>query len=112
MRNIKKIIVLLLLTFIVTSCNIKEKIIEDNEITLKGSIKTRELIKDGEHHSISILNLDNPITIDGTSINALLINSLSTIDDNPRVTLTGTLKENTDSFIDLKYTLLVTNITI
>ena len=98
-------ILLIILLLVMFGCNNKL----DKEVTLTGKVITREIMVENEAYKVSILNLDEPLVVNGTSVNSVKLNN-NEIENNKEVTVRGTLEENNDSIIDLKYELDIKNI--
>lgn len=98
-------ILLIILLLVMVGCNNKL----DKEVTLTGKVITREIMVESEAYKVSILNLDEPLVVNGTSVNSVKLNN-NEIENNKEVTVRGTLEENNDSIIDLKYELDIKNI--
>ena len=95
----KKIYLLIIISLLLFGC---EKEFKTNDtITIKGTVNTEEIIDNGTYHKITILELQEPIIIEGTKIDKL---ELDTSDElNGEVELTGTLIN--DSISGLSYSL-------
>lgn len=109
MQKYKKIIILILLTFLITSCGNKEYKTNE-EVTLKGRITTTEITKDNETKKVKVLNLEEPIIIDGTKINKIEIDYDKGIKDDYNITVVGTIEENSGDNNDLSYAFKVLDI--
>lgn len=109
MQKYKKIIILILLTFLITSCGNKEYKTNE-EVTLKGRITTTEITKDNETKKVKVLNLEEPIIIDGTKINKIEIDYDKGIKDDYNITVVGTIEENSGDSNDLSYAFKVLDI--
>lgn len=101
-------IVILILLFILVGCNNKL----NKEVTLTGEIITREIMIDREKQKISILSLDSPLVINGTSVNSVKLNNNEEIEDNTRITVKGILEENEDTSLDILYEVDVKSVAI
>lgn len=109
MQKYKKIILLILITLIITNCGNKNYKLNE-EITLKGRISTTEITKDNETKKVKVLNLDEPIIIDGTKINKIEIDYDKGIKDDYDITIMGKITENNGSNGDLSYSFKVSDI--
>lgn len=109
MQKYKKIILLILITLIITNCGNKNYKLNE-EITLKGRISTTEITKDNETKKVKVLNLDEPIIIDGTKINKIEIDYDKGIKDDYDITIMGKITENNSSNGDLSYSFKVSDI--
>ena len=109
MKKLKKIITLLAISMLLTNCG-KEELKVNQEVTLTGTVTTREITKDNETKKVSILNLDEPIIIDGTSINKIELDYDKGLKENEEITIKGTITSNGDSSIDLDYAFSVSDI--
>lgn len=106
MKKLKKIIVFASIFMFLTGCqNNKFKINE--EVTLTGKITNSEIIKDNEKRKVSILNLDEPIIINGTKIKKIELDSEQDLKDNSEITIKGIIKDNNGSEADLAYSFSV-----
>lgn len=106
--KILRIITFIFILLLISSCGNKE--LDTKELTLSGNVITHELIQDGVKHEISVLNLNNPIIIDGIMVNAIELNYEESLEDEGNVTITGKVEENTSSDYGLKYILDVSSI--
>lgn len=109
MQKYKKIILLILITLIITNCGNKSYKLNE-EITLKGRISTTEITKDNETKKVKVLNLEEPIIIDGTKINKIEIDYDKGIKDDYDITIMGKITENNGSNGDLSYSFKVSDI--
>ena len=110
MKKIRNFIAFLLILILLTSCGKSEKIKLNDKTTLKGTITTSEITKDNETKKISILNLDKPIIIDGTSINKIELEYDKDLKDNTETSITGTIKNNEEGNANIKYSIEVDDI--
>lgn len=109
MKKYHKIILLFIMSFLLTGC-FSEKYNLNEETTLKGIVHTNEIIKDNQSYMISILELDNPIIIEGTKINKIAIDYDKTLRDDTEVTIDGTITDNDNQNLDLTYSIKVNDI--
>lgn len=109
MKKLKKIIILGITALFLTNCTNKETQL-NKEITLKGTITNREIIKDSETKKISILNLEQPIIIDGTEIKKIELDYDKSLKNNSEITIKGILKNNKNSSIGTEYVFSVSEI--
>lgn len=109
MKKFKKIISLLLMLLLLTNCG-KEDLKINQEVTLSGTVTTREITKDNETTKVSILNLDEPIIIEGTKINKIELDYDKALKDNSELTIKGVISNNADSILDLSYSFSVNDI--
>ena len=109
MKAFKKTIIIILLTIILTSCATKEKYVVNEETNLKGKIVTQEVTRDGETKTITVLELEKEINIDGTNDKKIEINYNKDLKDNTETTLKGTIKENSGDS-DLSYSFEVDDV--
>ena len=110
MKKIKTTIAFIIMAFLITSCTTGEKVKLNETTTLKGTISTSEITKDNETKKINILTLDEPIIIDGTSVNKIEIDYDKDLKDNTETSITGTIKSNNDGDSNVKYSLEVNDI--
>ena len=110
MNKINKIIILLLLLTLLPACHKLDNSRDNNIITLTGFIKTHEIFKDGQSYQVSILNLNQPIIINGTSIKTVSINSNQELTDNSQITLNGILQSNDNPILNTSYSFTVLDI--
>ena len=110
MKKIKTTIAFIIMAFLITSCTTGEKVKLNETTTLKGTISTSEITKDNETKKINILTLDEPIIIDGTSVNKIEIDYDKDLKDNTETSITGTIKSNNDGDSSVKYSLEVNDI--
>lgn len=106
--KIYKIITLLFILLFITSCSNKK--LNNRELTLSGDIITRELYQDGDSYEVSVLNLNNPLTIDGTTVNAIELNYNERLSSEDNITIVGRIEENNTSKLGLGYILEVSSI--
>ncbi len=96
----KRIFITIMISFLLFGCNQNNKL--NQEITIKGTIDTKDIIEDGNYHQIQIMSLDEPIIIEGTEISKIEITSDKQITENE---VTGILSEDTIS--DLSYSIKI-----
>ena len=107
----KKIVYLLFILFMITSCAKKDNVYHINdEIDLSGTVSTSEVIKDGETHKINILNLDTPIIIDNVSIHKIELSYDKELKENSEVSIKGIIENGEDSLLNLDYLFSITDI--
>lgn len=104
----KKLLILILFTLLLTGCGSEKYKINENT-TLKGKITNTEVTKDNETKNVTILNLDEPIIIDGTKINKIEIDYDKDLKNDYDVEINGTIKENKDKD-SVSYSFEVTDI--
>lgn len=109
MKKFKRILLLLGLTILLTNCG-KEELELNKEVTLTGTISTSEIITNNETKKVNILNLDEPIIIEGNTIKKIELEYDKGLKDNSEISIKGTLKSNSDSKTDLSYSLDVLDI--
>ena len=102
MKRLKRILSLVAISLLLTNCG-KEKLELNKQVTLTGTVTVKEIKKDDTTTKVSILNLDEPVIIDGDTIHKIELDSDKEIKNNSEITITGTLKSNSDSAIDLDY---------
>ena len=110
MKKIKTTIAFIIMAFLITSCTTGEKVKLNETTTLKGTISTSEITKDNETKKINILTLDEPIIIDGTSVNKIEIDYDKDLKDNTETSITGTIKNNGEGNANVKYSIEVDDI--
>lgn len=109
MKKLKKLVAFIIFSLILTGCQ-ENKFKIDEEVTLTGKITNSEIIQNDEKHKVSILNLDEPIFVDGTRINKIEIEYDKDLKENNEITITGKIKNNSDSHVDLAYSFSVTDV--
>ena len=109
MKRLKRILSLVAISLLLTNCG-KEKLELNKQVTLTGTVTVKEIKKDDTTTKVSILNLDEPIIIDGDTIHKIELDSDKEIKNNSEITITGTLKSNSDSAIDLDYSFEVLDV--
>lgn len=109
MKRLKRILSLVAISLLLTNCG-KEKLELNKQVTLTGTVTVKEVRKDDTTTKVSILNLDEPVIIDGDTIHKIELDSDKEIRNNSEITITGTLKSNSDSSVDLDYSFEVLDI--
>lgn len=109
MKRLKRILSLVAISLLLTNCG-KEKLELNKQVTLTGTVTVKEIKKDDTTTKVSILNLDEPIIIDGDTIHKIELDSDKEIKNNSEITITGTLKSNSDSAINLDYSFEVLDV--
>ncbi len=109
MQKYKKIILLILFTILIAGCSKNEYKVDD-EVSLKGKISTTEIRKDDKSETIKMLELDEPIIIDGTKVHKIELDYDKNLKDGYEVEIKGTLKSNGDSNYQLSYAFEVIDI--
>lgn len=109
MKRLKRILSLVAISLLLTNCG-KEKLELNKQVTLTGTVTVKEIKKDDTTTKVSILNLDEPVIIDGDTIHKIELDSDKEIKNNSEITITGTLKSNSDSDIDLDYSFEVLDV--
>ncbi len=107
MKKFRRIITLLAFTLLLTNCG-KEKLKLNEEVTLTGEISTREITTEDGTKKVSILNLEEPVIIDGNTIHKIEIDYDKALKNNQEITITGVIKENESG--DYKYSFSVADI--
>ncbi len=109
MKKFKRILALMVITLLLTNCG-KEELKINQEVTLTGTVTTREITKDNVTKKVSILNLEEPIIIDGTSIHKIELDFDKALKENEEITIKGTITNNGDSSLNLDYAFSVSDI--
>ena len=109
MKRLNRILSLVAISLLLTNCG-KEKLELNKQVTLTGTVTVKEIKKDDTTTKVSILNLDEPVIIDGDTIHKIELDSDKEIKNNSEITITGTLKSNSDSAIDLDYSFEVLDV--
>lgn len=109
MKNIKKIIIIIILSIIITGCNRVEYEL-NKQVTLKGIITSNEVFKDGKKYQITYLNLDKPIIINDTKVTKIAIDYNKLLKNDIETSIQGTIITNKDQNIDLSYAIKVNDI--
>ncbi len=109
MKKFKKLVAFVIFSMVLTGCG-TNKLKINEEVTLKGKITNSEITMDNEIHKVSILNLDEPIVIEGTKIHKIEIDYDKDLKENSEITITGKIQNNTDSNIDLAYSFSVSDV--
>lgn len=109
MQKYTKIILLIIFTILIAGCSKNEYKVDD-EVSLKGKISTTEIRKDDKSETIKILELDEPIIIDGTKVHKIELDYDKNLKDGYEVEIKGTLKSNGDSSYQLSYAFEVIDI--
>lgn len=109
MRKLKTILIFTLIILLFTGCNKSEKYETNKTTTLRGKIVTNTIKQDDEEKTISVLELEKAITIDGVSVDKIEIDYDKALKNNTETTITGTLKDNKGS-TDLKYSIDVDSV--
>lgn len=109
MKKFKRIITLLAMTLLLTNCG-KEKLELNQEIELTGTVSIKEVTENDETKKVSILNLDEPVIIDGNTIHKIELDYDKDLKNNSELTIKGVLKSNDDSNLDLDYSFVVEDI--
>lgn len=109
MKKFKRIITLLAMTLLLTNCG-KEKLELNQKIELTGTVSIKEVTENDETKKVSILNLDEPVIIDGNTIHKIELDYDKDLKNNSELTIKGVLKSNDDSNLDLDYSFVVEDI--
>jgi len=109
MKKLKKIIAFVSFICLLTSCKNNEFSL-NKEVTLTGKITVREITKDNETFNINILNLNEPIVIEGTKINKIELDYDKDLKNDKDISVKGIIKNNNDSNIDLTYSFKVSDV--
>ena len=109
MKKIRRILTLLAMSMLLTNCG-KEKLKLNQEIELTGTVTIKEVTENNETKKVSILNLDEPVIIDGNTIHKIELDYDKDLKNNSELTIKGTLKNNDDSKLDLDYSFVVEDI--
>ena len=104
--KVRRLGILILFLMLMTGCNNKL----DKEVTLTGEIIIREIMVNSEGHKVSILDLDEPLVVSGVAVNSVKLSDNKDIENNTKVVVYGTLEENKDDDLDIKYEVNVKNI--
>lgn len=111
MKKLKRLIIILFILFAVCNCAKKENYVTDKEVTLKGKITTSQIIKDNETFNINILELDEPIIIDGEEIKKIEISHDKELKDNTEVSIIGKITTDGKKYLSEEYIFDVKDIT-
>lgn len=109
MKKLRRILSLLLMTLLLTNCGDKELNLNE-KINLTGTVSTKEITTDEGTKKVTVLNLEEPIVIDGESIHKIELDYDKTLKENEEITITGTLKDNETSNNELSYVFEVIDI--
>ena len=103
MKKIKKLAMLFISILLLTGCgNSKYKV--EEEVTLNGTIKNKQVIVDGQIKEISVLELEEPITIGDKKFHQIELISDKKLKDQSEVSIKGVIKDgNKASVLDLDY---------
>lgn len=103
MKKIKKLAMLFISILLLTGCgNNKYKV--EEEVTLNGTIKNKQVIVDGQIKEISVLELEEPITIGDKKFHQIELISDKKLKDQSEVSIKGVIKDgNKASVLDLDY---------
>ncbi len=104
--KIRRLAILVFLLMLLVGCSNKL----DKEVTLTGEIITREIMVNSEGHKVSILDLDEPLVIQGIAVNSVKLSDNKDIENNTKVVVQGILEENKDEDLDIRYEVNVKNI--
>lgn len=108
MKKLKRITTLLVMALLLTNCG-KEKLEVNQEVELTGIVTTKEVVENDKIKKISVLNLEEPIVIDGKTIHKIELDYDKALKNNSELTIKGTLKNNEDSS-ELDYSFAVDDI--
>lgn len=109
MKRLKRILSLVAISLLLTNCG-KEKLELNEQVTLTGIVTVKEIKKDDTTTKVSILNLNEPVVIDGDTIHKIELDSDKEIKNNSEISITGTLKSNSNSAVDLDYSFEVLDV--
>lgn len=104
--KVRRLAILVFLLMLMVGCSNKL----DKEVTLTGEIITREIMVNSEGHKVSILDLDEPLVIQGIAVNSVKLSDNKDIENNTKVVVQGILEENKDEDLDIRYEVNVKNI--
>ena len=105
MKKLNKIATLLISIIFISACtNNSNKYKVDEEVTLNGTIKNKQVIVDGETKEVSILELEKPITIGDKTFHQIELDSDKKLKDSSDVSIQGVIKDGGKaSILDLDY---------
>lgn len=105
MKKFKKLATLFTLVIFLSACtNNSNKFKVDEEVTLNGTIKNKQVIIDGETKEVSVLELEKPITIGDKMFYQIELDSDKKLKDNTDVSIKGVIKDGDKaSVLDLEY---------
>jgi len=109
MKKLKKIILIFVLILFVAGCGSKKYEV-NKETSLTGTITTSEITKDEKTYKINILNLNEPIVVNGIKVNKIAIDYDKALKNNTEVTIDGVIQTNSNSSIDLEYSISVNDV--
>lgn len=109
MKRIKNCIVLIFLSLLLVGCQ-KEEFTINEEVILKGKVVTREITENNESYKVNILNLDEPIIINGTKIKKIELDYDKDLKNDQEIEIKGILKNNDNSNIDISYSFSVSDV--
>lgn len=103
MKKLKKLALLFISVLFLSGCgNNKYKV--EEEVTLNGTIKNKQVIVDGQTKEISVLELDEPITIGDKKFHQIELISDKKLKNQSEVSIKGVIKDgNKASVLDLDY---------
>jgi len=110
MKKFKRICLILISVLFVYGCTNVKEYQEDEEITLSGTIENETITIDGTTKNISVLSLEEPITIDGQEINKVEIDYDKDLKEDTVISITGKLSKNTFNDTSLTYSFDVSSI--
>lgn len=108
MKKFKRIAILLLTTILLTNCG-KEKLELNQEVTLSGTVTVKEVTENNETTKVSILELDEPVIINGETIYKIELDYDKELKNNSELTITGTITNN-ESSDDMSFSFAVSDI--
>lgn len=109
MKNVKKCITLIFISLLLTGCQ-KEKFNINKEVILRGKVTTREIIENNESYKVNILNLDEPIIVNGTKVKKIELDYDKDLKNDKELEIKGIIKNNDNSNIDISYSFSVSDI--
>ncbi len=109
MKKLKKLLMLMVVTLLLTGCG-KQKLELNKEVELTGTVTIKEVTENNETKRVSILNLDEPVIIDGETIHKIELDYNKDIKNNSELTIKGTLKNNANKESDIAYSFAVKDI--
>lgn len=110
MKKFKRICLILISVLFVYGCTTTKEYQENEEITLSGTIENEVITIDGTTKNISVLSLEEPITVNGQEINKVEIDYDKDLKEDTKISITGKLSKNTDGNVNLSYSFDVSSI--